>query len=233
MKPLSSILKLYYQKGCNLNKTSDIYDRLKLYFEAKTDKELADFLEMNLNTLKTWIQREKVPYEKLHSITQNETVSFNWLLTGKGTMFINEDSQHSMDTMCELNKLPQKVSAGHGEECHDEECEVFLVPKSLFRTPIKPDEYAVMEVMGDSMEPTITDGNYVIFKKIVDFEGDGLYIIRKGNDLFVKRIIKEMDGSILIKSDNKNYPDMTPPKGDTEFRYIIGRVKAILPRIDV
>jgi len=74
-----------------MNQIKNILERLKIYFKANNNKELAKKIGVNYQTLNTWIKRNKIPYELLHEIGQNENISLDWLLTGKGEMFLKDN----------------------------------------------------------------------------------------------------------------------------------------------
>ncbi len=84
-----------------------ILDRLKIFYNVKSNKELADKLKVKYNTLTTWIQRNKIPFELLTQLTQNENLSFDWLLTGKGEMFLNQSPGPNNIIIGEANKVVQ------------------------------------------------------------------------------------------------------------------------------
>ena len=68
----------------------EILERLKSHFKCRNFKELSNVIGVKYQTLTTWLQRNKIPFELLHKIAQNENLSFDWLLTGKGEMFLNQ-----------------------------------------------------------------------------------------------------------------------------------------------
>ena len=76
-----------------MNDFREIFDRLKLYFEVKSDKKVSEKLGVNYNTVKTWSNRGKIPLDSLLKELQNETINLNWLLTGKGSMHLQEPSK--------------------------------------------------------------------------------------------------------------------------------------------
>ena len=65
-------------------------DRLKTYFKLNSDRQVAEKLGINYNTIKTWGNRKKIPMDTLLNKLQNETIDLNWLLTGEGEMYKNE-----------------------------------------------------------------------------------------------------------------------------------------------
>jgi len=63
-----------------------IIERMRLAANVDNDVQLANYLNIKANTITTWKARRKVPYEHLDEISQNESVSFDWLLTGNDEM---------------------------------------------------------------------------------------------------------------------------------------------------
>jgi len=63
-----------------------ILERLQILYKAPNNRQLAEKMNVNYNTLNTWIKRESIPYELLHGIVQNENISMDWLFRGKGEM---------------------------------------------------------------------------------------------------------------------------------------------------
>lgn len=82
-------------------------------------------------------------------------------------------------------------------------------------------------VSGDSMEPSIFEGDRIVFiddqdPRIVD---GAVYAVSIGGDLKVKRLYRKADGSLVIHSDNPKYPDETIPKDDQSLLiHVFGRV---------
>jgi hypothetical protein len=66
--------------------------------------------------------------------------------------------------------------------------------------------FVSVSVSGDSMEPALFDGDTIIIDTLVDrVDASGVYVIRLGVDLLVKRIQRRLDGALIISSDNKKY----------------------------
>ena len=89
----------------------------------------------------------------------------------------------------------------------------------------KPGDLSLIRVQGDSMSPTLSDGDDIL----VDAgDGparlrDGIYVLRRDDALQVKRIAPNPSSRrVAIKSDNASYPSWPDCRlGDVE---IIGRV---------
>ena len=94
--------------------------------------------------------------------------------------------------------------------------------RALSATP--PDHLAVIAVVGDSMSPTLADGDDIL----VDLtertpRQDGIYVLRRDDALQVKRVsISPASGRLTIRSDNtlyQSWADCDPAAVD-----ILGRV---------
>ncbi|AQW87112.1 putative transcriptional regulator [Campylobacter pinnipediorum subsp. caledonicus] len=62
----------------------NIFWRLRWLFEVKTDKELAVAMNVPYKTLNGWKDRKSIPTKRLIDVSQDNLVSLEWLLDGKG-----------------------------------------------------------------------------------------------------------------------------------------------------
>ena len=114
-----------------------------------------------------------------------------------------------------IDNLPEKV-CGH-----------WKLPAVEFKsiTAGKPENIKMLRVQGDSMTPTINEGDFVWVDISNNFaSSDGIYLIRMATGLAVKRLQAGLS-DIVIKSDNSRYSDITAAVGEIQ---IIGKVVYIL-----
>lgn len=65
---------------------------------------------------------------------------------------------------------------------------------------------AVLTAKGDSMTPTFTDGSILLVDtSYTQLKIDGVYVLRRDSELFIKRIQRNLDGSFDVISDNPQY----------------------------
>lgn len=128
-----------------------------------------------------------------------------------------------------IRKLSSAVGAGesvdiNGVEVYDTDV---LVPFSqmLFKVrPKKIDRIRCMQVDGYSMVPMLFPDSWVIADITAKFEGDGLYIINYCDNFMVKLLQKSPDGTLHIKSVNKDYESYDIGPDDDAQVYIVGKV---------
>ena len=92
-------------------------------------------------------------------------------------------------------------------------------------TRAKSASLSIIHVLGDSMEPTLSDGDEVLVD--ASDQGsrlrDGIYVLRADDALVVKRVTLKPGGrKITISSDNSAYPSWDDV--DRSEIQVVGRV---------
>ena len=88
-----------------------------------------------------------------------------------------------------------------------------------------PNRLSIITVMGESMAPTLADGDAILVNEADHFEArrEGIYVLRQGSELIVKRVRKGGDDAhILVTSDNVEFA--SPGELGLADVVIIGRV---------
>ena len=105
----------------------------------------------------------------------------------------------------------QRVAAGDGFADHSESpTDQFAFTTSVLEsiTSSKYTSLVLVRVTGDSMWPTLHDGDQALVDQSIRSLGrDGIYVLRAGatDDIQVKRVQHEPRGTVSIISDNQNY----------------------------
>ena len=128
-----------------------------------------------------------------------------------------------------------EASAGHGALAESEaQCGQFGFSEGWLRqlTASKPSSLTIIGVVGDSMEPTLSDGDEVLVD-LGDAQSrlrDGIYVLRMDGALNVKRITIEPKGRrISVTSDNKAYPSWSGL--DRRNITVVGRMRCIIRKV--
>lgn len=130
--------------------------------------------------------------------------------------------------LVQIPVLDVEASAGHGALAGAEsQAGQFGFDEKWLRklTQAKPTNLSIIKVTGDSMEPTLHDGDEVLVD-VSDEQTklrDGIYVLRMDGALNVKRIAIEPQGrKISVVSDNAAYPSWQGL--DRRSVNIVGRV---------
>lgn len=123
--------------------------------------------------------------------------------------------------------IDQFFSAGKGQFMPDSDdiTEYISVPRELLKYG---DNLAACHVRGDSMEPTLYDGDTIICDKN-GYDGEGVYIIKYQSSGFVKRL-QYTTGKVEIISDNPRYKVMSENLESDDLT-VIGKVRYVLHKM--
>lgn len=169
-------------------------------------------------------------------------VSPEWLKTGKGeapdfTSEVDSVEENNAPFYTRLEVLDVYASAGNGEfvsgdlagyvQAVEFQNEYF---HQLFQRA-SDKGLAIINVKGDSMEPTICSGDLLFVDTTRNaYQGDGIYVFSFNDKLYVKRLQFAGD-KLLVISDNKHYHtwDINP---DNESKVVYhGKVEFLQGRI--
>lgn len=77
----------------------DIVDRAKKAFKISEDKELSDIIGMSNQAFYNRKKTKSLPYDELLLAANRRNIDFNWLLTGEGDMYRNEEGEFDPQTL--------------------------------------------------------------------------------------------------------------------------------------
>jgi phage repressor protein C with HTH and peptisase S24 domain len=183
--------------------------------QRKTKKELADFCGVSAQAVSKWVQTGTITKENLRKTAEFFDVSLETAYGGAesqrfSTIGPNADSIEDNDA--DFYLIPSyniAAAAGDGREIYTEQPNGKRAYNRLWlqNEGLDPKFLVMIETDGDSMWPTICDGDsilvYTDISKIIDGE---VYVFRVDREIRVKRLWKNMDGTITVTSDNKNNP---------------------------
>jgi len=219
--------------------------RMSLGLSQKTMGEKLQIAQTTYANYETG--KANIPDELKARLINQFKVNLNWLVVGQGSMYLDSKEgevapverkerevplSDSMGkeieapavvrdvTMVPLTNL--KLSAGHGVEWSDGDFtgEYVPVPRRVAARYGKC-RMAAATIKGDSMEPTLRNGEPVVFT-LDGMTAASIYVIAIGDELLVKRLQRNLgSGKLLVISDNPKYPPMTV---DADAVRILGRV---------
>jgi phage repressor protein C with HTH and peptisase S24 domain len=111
-----------------------------------------------------------------------------------------------------VRKLELEASAGAGSLAGEERAAgaIGFDHRWLRRLGLVPENLSIIDVKGESMAPTLNDGDTIMVDRIDGAERlrDGIYVLRLDDALMVKRVAlsPRRAGEMTISSDNPHYP---------------------------
>lgn len=177
----------------------------------------------------------KIPSgDKLLVIADVAEVSIEWLVSGRepktkdGTATPSTSANAAIsDQFTMVPRLDVQASAGNGSLAQSEEPIDFLAFQNswLRERKISPRFARVLTARGDSMEPTIRDGDVLLVDtSITSVYDNAIYIVVYNGHVLVKRVNLKRDGALTIISDNDRHPPEEVPLAEVPDLHIAGRV---------
>lgn len=191
------------------------------------DKDVAEALGMSKESFSHFKKRGSVPTEQIAYFCAKRKISINWILFDQVPKLLEEETEKYTRI-----KYFSKINAGAGGGAFSDEKEYELIAMdkvlldTLYRShSANPKHIAALNVMGDSMEPTLHDKEVILFDiEEKDISKGSIFIVSTNGGLFVKRIAYKIDGSIELISDNKNYNSEVIGEDELSGLTLIGKV---------
>lgn len=132
------------------------------------------------------------------------------------------------DDFVTVPRYDVEACAGHGAVIHSEQ----IVDHLAFRSDwvrhalgVQQSDLALISVKGDSMEPTLSNGDLILLDMHQgSVEDNAIYALQHNGTLLVKRIQRRLDGSVVVSSDNPRYEAEVIRAEDVEALRVVGRV---------
>lgn len=192
------------------------------------DKDIAKALDINQITFATMKSRDKIPYQQVLDFCAKRKISINWLFYDQ----IVDSLQTQTEKFIRVRYFKDiYASAGGGAENYEANEEYLnMDQETLVRLgALKPQNIEAINVMGDSMEPTLNDGNIVfIDKTLTEINRGGIFVVATPGGLFIKRVQLKTDGMIDLISDNDAY---LPESLRAEDIKVVGKVVGAIGEI--
>lgn len=200
---------------------------------------------MPLGTLSRYQSGREMKASALIALAQATGVSLEWLATGRGPMRAGDAATEGTTPAADapispaetaslppgyllLPRLEARAAAGPGPGLASDHVVDYLAFSEAYLSASlrrRPAALALIEASGDSMEPTIRDGELLLVDTDMREPQPGrIYVLALDETLLVKRLQVRMDRSILVLSDNPAYEaEVIRPETNQPLR-ILGQV---------
>jgi len=194
------------------------------------DKDVADILGISQMNFATMKKRNKIPFGELLDFCATKSISINWMLYGQSPESL-VDATNKFFMVKYFSDI--NASAGGGCDSDYEENQDIEIPHEFVMMLGGERELRHIEainVSGDSMEPTFSYNDIIFINRSkTDYQRGGIFTIRTDAGLFIKRLVRRIDGKIDIISDNDVYQTQTLEPQEIE---VIGRVVSRFGDVD-
>jgi phage repressor protein C with HTH and peptisase S24 domain len=203
---------------------------------------LARAMGVSPSAFRKWLKGEAEPSrERLVALAHAASVGVAWLAEGEGPTPTfaqpgdNRRRSSGHDTTTETDwgqfvLLPHQAeaaAAGSVTPPNPSGSEWMALRHDWVRATcgIEPSEVLLEIASGDSMTPTIRDGNLLLVDTTERAFGNfGIYVLEIDGQRLVKRVQRKHDGSLVLISDNTAYQPDSVDKTTADNVVIVGRV---------
>ncbi len=121
------------------------------------------------------------------------------------------------------------ASCGNGNTVFSEEKIKIPIPITLINGFSKQKTYSLINASGNSMSPTIEDGDRLLIEHWngEQIQDNRIYVFCFNQEIFIKRLSKNLD-EIIIKSDNSEYRTKTISGNTVNELVLIGKITGII-----
>lgn len=207
-----------------------------------THLQVAESIGVSRQAVQKWATGTPPTLENLQKLAQALSVSVSDLLNAEEDRD-DEDSAYEKGFVRALEREPVRDgwtrvpmldvsgSCGYGCNCDDyveivgaaDFSNSFL--RSLPGVAGLGEHFEIINAHGDSMEPTIEKRSFCLLDRNQNrITMDAIFCIQTQNDIFIKRVMRNFDGSLTLISDNPKYPPQTVPREALDSARVLGRV---------
>lgn len=191
-----------------------------------------------LSTLRSQLGSGGMGLDAAVDLARALKVNLRWLATGLGPQLLGEGeiipprsavAPELPEGYVVVPRYEARAGAGRGVvNPSDRIVEQMVVSEEYIRRRLRrrPEDMTLVEALGDSMSPTIQDGDVMMVDiSVTELRASAVYILlRDHEELAVKRLHRMTDGRILVISDNDRYPREEITPSDRSPIQIVGQV---------
>lgn len=224
------------------------HDKLREEKRIKSSRQFAlslDYLPQSLSEILKG--RRDVTIELLRKAIERYQMNPVYIYTGDGPMFMSEEDHKSFRVLTIVTNgqdderivhVPVPAQAGYAGELANP---TFIQDLPSFTLPdykYKVGTHRSFDVSGDSMEPTLFEGDKVVCSFLEptlwesSIKDNFVYVVVTRGDILVKRVFNKLkEGkSLELQSDNNFYEPYQVPISDIrEIWYVRAKISPFLP----
>lgn len=203
-------------------KNTTLQDRVKLALQisGKSKTDLWKGCGISSGTVTTWVKGPNQTISGVNLMKAAKILGVNpdWLASGYGEMQSNLSPEAAELKVLTLDLAP--VAPDY--PFRSIKMNLDWIQSSIGR--VSANDLSIISVPDDAMSPTLSRNDLLLIDRSVNtLNNDGIYLISTPAGPFLKRINKNLDGSLTIKSDNPSYTQEVIPNPTKSDIVITGR----------
>lgn len=224
------------------------HDKLREEGKVRSSRQFAlalDYLPQSLSEILKG--RRDVTIELLRKAVEVYNLNPVYIFSGEGTMFQTENDHQGFRLLTVVTDeskderivhVPIPAQSGYAGEMPSAEFIEELPSYSLPDYKYKVGTHRSFDVSGDSMEPTLFEGDKVVCSFLEPglwesaMKDNYVYVVVTRGDVVVKRVFNKIkeERKIVLHSDNDFYEPYTIPVSDVrEMWYVRAKISPFLP----
>ncbi|MEM9849567.1 MAG: S24 family peptidase [Bacteroidota bacterium] len=224
------------------------HDKLKSSKTVRSSRQFAISLEYLPQSLSEILKgRRDVTIEVLRKAIELYKINPVYIFTGEGPMFMTENDHKDFRVLTIVTNMqederivhvPIPAQAGYASEMSNP---TFIQDLPTFNLPdykYKVGTHRAFDVSGDSMEPTLFEGDKVVCSFLeptlweTAIKDNYVYVVVTHGDVVVKRVFNQLktEKKLTLQSDNDSYDAYAVDLRDVrELWYVRAKISPFLP----
>jgi SOS-response transcriptional repressor LexA len=175
-------------------------------------------LELNPTTVQKWFTEKKGGEPRAPGIDQ-----IGVIMDAMGAQIVLPD-----DKLAEYELIPKtsaRAGAGSSHLIEDEQEGLYAFRKDFLGRLHISKNSVLLDVLGDSMEPTLRSGDTILVDRSdIEVHDGQIYLVGFQQQLLVKRLFRTVEG-VALKSDNPAYMTTAIPQEYMDDFVVFGRMR--------
>lgn len=208
------------------NGDHDIGRRIRFLFERLGGQKAAATTDKSIRSLQRYFSGAEPPASVVKALAKATGVSADWILFGGDEPTLQPSGTAGSNQFVYIPKFDAaEAQKGIGNDTAHSSA-IAMRESWLRGIGTDPRQAYLLAFGGDSMEPTIRDGDLLLIDRSVEQVIDhGIYVLLVGGRLLVKRVQLRHDGSLVLRNDNPAYEVETVSADEASRLVIEGRVR--------
>jgi len=200
------------------------YSRVVEATGIESQQELSRLLGVNRSAVTQAKQKNAVPDKWLLALVRLFGLNPDWLATGRGPRHFAGPAASDQEQVL-VPRVRARLCAGGGSfETSSELRDRLPFRYDWLARKGNPESMVLMDIMGNSMEPEIKEGDTVLIDQSrTEILAYGVYAVGLEDTVLVKRLEKR-PGKLLLLSDNPRYAPIELRGDELDTVRILGRV---------